>query len=131
MKKITIGLIAHNSKDGDLVQFIKAHQASMVKSKIIATREIGQLIQARTGLPVELVQNIAQGGDQQIGALVAIGEIDAVIFLREPLTGLNREPDIISLLRVRDVNDVPLATNINSAEAVLHLIFDTLLVLFL
>jgi methylglyoxal synthase len=65
-----------------------------------------------------------EGGDQQIGALVATGEVDAVIFLRDPLTAHPHEPDVSALLRVCDVHNVPLATNLATAEAVLHLLLE-------
>ena len=70
------------------------------------------------------MQTGPHGGDQQIGALVANGDINAVIFLREPLMAHPHEPDVSALLRVCDVHDVPLATNLASAEAVLHLLFE-------
>jgi methylglyoxal synthase len=64
------------------------------------------------------------GGDQQVGAMVASGTVQAVIFLRDPLTAQPHEPDIAALLRVCDVHNVPLATNAATAEALLHLIFE-------
>jgi methylglyoxal synthase len=64
------------------------------------------------------------GGDQQIGAMVASGVVKAVIFLRDPLTAQPHEPDIAALLRVCDVHNVPLATNLATAEAVMHLLFE-------
>jgi methylglyoxal synthase len=81
-------------------------------------------MQERTGLPVTLLQSGPLGGDQQIGALVANGDVDAVIFLRDPLMAHPHEPDVSALLRVCDVHNVPLATNIASAEAVLHLMVE-------
>ena len=91
---------------------------------MLATRGTGRLIQSRTDLPVTLLQSGPLGGDQQIGALVANGEIDAVIFLRDSLTAHPHEPDVAALLRICDVHNVPLATNIATAEAVMHLIFE-------
>jgi methylglyoxal synthase len=82
------------------------------------------LIQSRTGLNVNLMQSGPMGGDQQIGSLVASGIVKAVIFLRDPLTVQPHEPDVSALLRVCDVHNVPLATNLTTAEAVLHLIFE-------
>jgi methylglyoxal synthase len=64
------------------------------------------------------------GGDQQIGGMVASGVVKAVIFLRDPLTAQPHEPDIAALLRVCDVHNVPLATNLATAEAVMHLLFE-------
>jgi len=118
----TIALIAHDAKKEDMVQLVKAHKAELVEVDLIATRSTGQTIKARAGLPVTLLQSGPLGGDQQIGALIANGEVDAVIFLRDPLTAHPHEPDVSALLRVCDVHNVPLATNLATAEAVLHLI---------
>ena len=82
------------------------------------------MIQQATGLPVTLMQSGPLGGDQQIGALVASNIVKAVIFLRDPLTAQPHEPDITALLRVCDVHNVPLATNLATAEAVLRLLFE-------
>ncbi len=122
MKNLTLALIAHDSKKDDIVQLLRAHQDSFEGLSLIATRNTGQIIRERTGLDVTLVLSGSQGGDQQIGALVANGEIDAVIFLRDPLTAHPHEPDVSALLRVCDVHSVPLATNLSTAEAVLHLL---------
>ena len=118
----TLALVAHDAKKEDMVHLVKAHREEMAEVDLIATRSTGQLIQARTGLPVTLLQSGPLGGDQQIGALVANGEVDAAIFLREPLTAHPHEPDVSALLRVCDAHNVPLATNLATAEAVLHLI---------
>lgn len=122
MKKLSLALVAHDSKKEDMVQLVKAHKEELAKVDLIATRSTGQLILTRTGLPVMLLQSGPLGGDQQIGALVASEEVDAVIFLRDPLTAHPHEPDVSALLRVCDVHNVPLATNLATAEAVLHLI---------
>ena len=123
MKEVTLALVAHDSKKEDMVHLVKAHKENLAEFNLVATRGTGQAIQARAGLPVTLVQSGPQGGDQQIGALVANGSVRAVIFLRDPLMAHPHEPDVSALLRVCDVHDVPLATNIASAEAVLHLLF--------
>jgi methylglyoxal synthase len=124
MKKITLAMIAHDSKKEDMISLVKAHQEELAAIDLVATKNTGQEIQANTGLPVTLMQSGPQGGDQQIGALVANGDVRAVIFLRDPLLAQPHEPDITALLRVCDVHGVPLATNIATAEAVLHLIFE-------
>lgn len=121
MRKI-LALVAHDSKKEDMVQLVKAHKEELAEVDLVATRSTGQLMQERTGLPVTLLQSGPLGGDQQIGALIANGEVDAVVFLRDPLTVHPHEPDFSALLRVCDVHDVPLATNLTTAEAVLHLI---------
>jgi len=124
MKKLTLALVAHDSKKEDMVQLVKAHSESVAELDLVATRSTGQLIQSGANLPVTPLQSGPLGGDQQIGALVANGEVNAVVFLCDPLTAHPHEPDISALLRVCNVHNVPLATNIATAEAVLHLIFE-------
>ena len=124
MNKFTLAIIAHDGKKGDMVQLVKAHKDELSAITLVATRSTGQLVNARTGLPVTLLQSGPLGGDQQIGALVANKEVDAVIFLRDPLTAHPHEPDVSALLRICDAHCIPLATNIATAEAVLHLLFE-------
>ncbi|OGN87672.1 MAG: methylglyoxal synthase [Chloroflexi bacterium RBG_13_46_9] len=125
MRKHTIALIAHDAKKDDMVAFIKAHKTELVDFILIATKNTGRLVHDRTGLPVQLLQSGPLGGDQQVGALVANNTVDAVIFLRDALTAHPHEPDVSALLRVCDVHNIPLATNLATAEAVLHCIVDT------
>jgi methylglyoxal synthase len=122
MKKFTLALIAHDAKKEDMVQLVKAHKEELAEVTLVATRSTGQLVMGRTRLPVTLMQSGPMGGDQQIGALIANEEVDAVIFLRDPLTAHPHEPDVSALLRICDAHSVPLATNIATAEAVLHLL---------
>jgi methylglyoxal synthase len=119
-----LALIAHDAKKEDMVLLVKAHKEDLADIDMVATRSTGQIIQARTGLPVTLMQSGPLGGDQQIGALISNGDVDAVIFLRDPLMAHPHEPDVSALLRVCDVHNIPLATNLTSAEAILHLMFD-------
>ena len=120
MKKV-LALIAHDSKKDEMIQLVKAHKEELAEIELIATLDTGQRIQERTGRPVTLLLSGPLGGEQQIGALVANGEINAVIFLRDPLNAQSQEPDISGLLKVCDVHNVPIATNLITAEAVLHL----------
>ena len=122
MRKFTLALIAHDSKKEDMVDLVCSYKEKLEQLHLIATRTTGEQIQAKTGLPITLMQSGPLGGDQQIGSLVASGVVNAVIFLRDPLTSQPHEPDITALLRVCDVHNVPLATNLASAEGVLHLI---------
>ena len=124
MKRLALALIAHDSKKEDMTCLAKAHQRELAELELVATRNTGQVIQSRVGLPVTLMKSGPHGGDQQIGALVANGKVGAVIFLRDPLMAQPHEPDISALLRVCDVHNVPLATNLATAEAVLHLLFE-------
>jgi methylglyoxal synthase len=122
MKKFTLALIAHDAKKEDMVHLVNAHKEELSKVTLVATRSTGQLIMGRTRLQVTLMQSGPLGGDQQIGALVANEEVDAVIFLRDPLTAHPHEPDVSALLRICDAHGIPLATNIATAEAILHLL---------
>jgi methylglyoxal synthase len=123
MEKSTIALIAHDAKKADMVYLVQAHREEFSQLNLVATGTTGKFIQARIGLPVRLMKSGPQGGDQQIGALVAGGEVQAVIFLRDPLTAHPHEPDVSALVRLCDVHNIPLATNLATAEAVVNLMF--------
>lgn len=117
-----IALIAHDQKKKAMIAFVQRHIADLRGNELYATGTTGRLIQEATGLEVQRVLSGPLGGDQQIGALVASGEVDAVIFLRDPLTAQPHEPDITALLRVCDVHNIPLATNEATAELVMALV---------
>jgi len=117
-----LALVAHDAKKDDMVDLIRAHKEELAEVNLVATQGTGQLIQERTGLPVTLLQSGPLGSDQQIGALIASEDVNAVIFLRDVLTVHPHEPDVSALLRVCNVHNVPLTTNLTTAEAVLHLI---------
>ena len=124
MERLALALIAHDSKKEDMICLAKAQREELAGLTLVATSGTGKLIQARAGLPVMLMQSGTHGGDQQIGALVADGKIQAVIFLRDPLMAQPHEPDISALLRICDVHNVPVATNQATAEAVLHILLE-------
>ena len=115
----TIALIAHDKKKSEMREFVGHHKELLSKFHLIATRTTGTLINATFGLGVETMLSGPMGGDQQIGARVAVGDVDYVIFLRDPLTSQPHEPDINALLRLCDVHDVPLATNRKSGHILL------------
>ncbi|HEY8530763.1 MAG TPA: methylglyoxal synthase [Limnochorda sp.] len=114
-----IALIAHDKKKAEMIEFVKEYRDLLAQYELVATGTTGRLIQEATGLPVERMLSGPLGGDQQIGGRIASGLIDAVIFLRDPLTAQPHEPDITALLRVCDVHNVPLATNRASGELLL------------
>jgi methylglyoxal synthase len=87
--------------------------------RLVATGTTGTRVRQETGLPVELVNSGPLGGDLQIGARIAADQVDAVIFLRDPLSPHPHEPDIQALVKVCDVHDVPLATNVAGARILL------------
>lgn len=111
-----IALIAHDKKKDDMVDFIKRYKEVFEGHQLFGTGTTGRLITEIVGLEVNRFLSGPLGGDQQIGAKVAQGEMDFVIFLRDPLTSQPHEPDVSALLRICDVHCVPLATNLASAE---------------
>lgn len=113
---MNIALIAHDKKKEDMVNFCVAYKHILEKHKLCATGTTGKLIAQATGLKVHRFLSGPLGGDQQIGARVAYNRIDLVIFLRDPLTAQPHEPDINALLRLCDVHNIPLATNLATAE---------------
>lgn len=123
MERPKVALIAHDAKKADMVWMVQAHREAFSRLNLVATGTTGKFIQARVDLPVRLMKSGPQGGDQQIGALVAGGEVQAVIFLRDPLTAHPHEPDASALARLCDVHNIPLATNLATAEAVVESMF--------
>jgi methylglyoxal synthase len=115
-----LALIAHDAQKENMVAFVDRHLDFLRKERLVATRTTGSLIEARTGLPVETMLSGPLGGDLQIGALIATDQVHAVLFLRDPLTAHPHEPDISALLKVCDIHNVPLATNIVTAEIILE-----------
>jgi methylglyoxal synthase len=115
----TVALVAHDRKKLDLVSFAKDHRVLLEKFHLIATGTTGGLLEEKAQLQVERLLSGPLGGDQQIGARVAVGEVLAVIFFRDPLTAQPHEPDVSALMRICDVHNVPLATNLAAAEAAL------------
>ena len=129
----TIALIAHERKKDDMVAFVRQNELIISRYQALATGNTGQKIQQQTNLKVNCLLSGAIGGDAQIAARVAMGEVAAVIFLIDPLYAQPYEPDIQTLLRICEVHDVPLATNLATARAVIaslgknriaHLIFN-------
>lgn len=116
---MNIALIAHDAKKEKMVEFAIAYKEVLKEHKLYATGTTGKLIMEATGLSVTRCRSGPMGGDQQIGGMVAGDIIDLVIFLRDPLTAQPHEPDINALLRVCDVHNVPLATNLATAEVMI------------
>ena len=115
-----IALIAHDRCKPDMVAFARAPADALRRETLIATRTTGTLLEREVGLDVECVLSGPEGGDLQIGAEIAEGNIGAVIFLRDVLTSQPHEPDITALLRFCDVHNVPVATNLATAELVMQ-----------
>lgn len=113
-----IALIAHDRQKDDMEAFAVRHRAMLEPCELIATGTTGRRVAAATGLPVRCYLSGPLGGDAQIAARIAQGEVAAVIFLVDPLYAHPHEPDIQGLLRVCNVHNVPLATNLATAELV-------------
>lgn len=116
---LTIALIAHDGKKPTMLELASAHRAFLSTCQLIATGTTGGLLQRQLGLTVEALLSGPLGGDLQIGARLAVGTVDAVIFLRDPMTPQPHEPDINALVRACDVHDIPCATNRSTAELLL------------
>lgn len=115
-----IALIAHDKKKNEIIELAKKYQEVLAKYTLYATGTTGTLIMGETGLQINRVKSGPLGGDQQIGAMLANNELDLVIFLRDPLTAQPHEPDVSALLRLCDVQKIPLATNLSSATIMLE-----------
>ncbi|TAG77888.1 MAG: methylglyoxal synthase [Betaproteobacteria bacterium] len=116
----TIALIAHDRCKAQMVSFAREHLSALSPHQLVATRTTGGLLRSEVGLNVQQLLSGPQGGDLQIGAMIAEGRVDAVIFLRDVLTAQPHEPDISALLRICDVHNVPVATNLATARWVLN-----------
>lgn len=116
----TIALIAHDRCKTQMVAFAREHLSELSQHQLVATRTTGGLLRSELGLNVQQMLSGPQGGDLQIGAMIAEGRVHAVIFLRDVLTAQPHEPDISALLRICDVHNVPVATNLATAAWVLR-----------
>lgn len=115
-----IALIAHDKKKDKMIKLTTKFKEVLSKHELYATGTTGTLIMGETGLKINRMKSGPLGGDQQIGSMIAESELDLVIFLRDPLTAQPHEPDVSALLRLCDVTNIPLATNISSAEIMLR-----------
>jgi methylglyoxal synthase len=114
-----VALIAHDRRKPEMIALCRDYQEMLAQEELVATKSTGGLIEELTGLHVTKVNSGEKGGDLQIGSMIASDEVKAVVFLRDPLTAHPHEPDINAVLKICDVNDVPLATNISTARLVL------------
>ncbi len=115
---MNIALIAHDGKKADLVSFVSQNKPLVEGARLYTTANTGRHME-NAGLDVLKVLSGPLGGDAQIAALVATGDIDAVIFFRDPLDKHPHEPDVQMLMRICDVHNVPLATNYAAALLIL------------
>ncbi len=117
---MNIALIAHDKKKELMAQFCIAYKGILEQHNLVATGTTGSMVEDATGLKIHRFLSGPQGGDQQIGARIAYNEIDLVLFFRDPLTAQTHEPDINSILRLCDMHNIPLATNVATAEVLVR-----------
>lgn len=114
-----IALVSHDKKKNDMVALATEFAPLLRQHSLMATGTTGGRLQAEAGLNVECLLSGPLGGDLQIGARLSMGEVDLVVFLRDPMTAQPHEPDISALLRACDVHNVPCATNVATARFLL------------
>ena len=117
---MNIALIAHDSKKELMVQFCIAYCGILSRHNICATGTTGKLVSEATGLHIQRFLSGSHGGDQPLASSISCTEIDLLIFFRDPLNAKSHEPNDINLLRLCDVHNIPVATNIATAEALIH-----------
>ncbi len=115
-----VALIAHDKKKPDMIMLTVQYKDVLVAHQLFATGTTGKLVMQATGLSIHCLKSGPLGGDQQIGAMLADNGLDLVVFLRDPLTAQPHEPDVSALLRLCDVQSIPLATNLTSAKILLE-----------
>lgn len=117
---MTIALIAHDAKKELMTQFCIAYCGILSKHNLVATGTTGKTISESTGLAITSFLSGPQGGSQQIAARIGCDEIDMLLMFRDPLNPKPNEPDEQALLRLCDVHNIPVATNIATAEVLIH-----------
>lgn len=117
---MNIAIIAHDSKKELLVQFCIAYCGILSRHNLCATGTTGKMVEQATGLNIQRYLSGSQGGAQQISARISCNEIDLLLFFRDPLTPKAHEPNESDLLRLCDVHNIPVGTNIATAEALIH-----------
>ena len=115
----TIAIVAHDGKKAEMVAFATFNREKLKGYRLIATGRTGKLLQEKVGLEVECLQSGPYGGDAQIAARVVQGEVDGVFFFVDPLDKHPHDPDIQTLLRACNVHNVPIATNIATADLII------------
>lgn len=117
-----IALIAHDNLKDQMVEWVRTHQAKLTKCNLFATGTTGQRIHDATGLPITKFKSGPLGGDQQIGAGIAEGRIDVVIFFWDPLAPHPHDVDVKALLRIAVVYNIPMACNKATADLIIQVL---------
>jgi methylglyoxal synthase len=111
-----IALIAHDNKKSDITEWARFNRGQLAEHDLVATGTTGQLLGAELGLPVTCLRSGPLGGDQQIGARVAEGEVDILVFFWDPLEPHPHDPDVKALLRLAVAWNIPVACNRATAD---------------
>jgi methylglyoxal synthase len=119
-----LAIIAHDGKKLDMQRFIIEHQSLLSNFEIIATGSTGSMVTAATGIPVRAFRHGPAGGDVQIACEVIAGNVAAVLFFVEPMDVHPHDPDIQTLLRICNIENIPLATNPATADCVVRMLAD-------
>ena len=117
---MNIAITAHDAKKELMVQFCVAYCGILSRHTLCGTGTTGKMVSEATGLKIQQFLSGPQGGDQQIAARIACNEIDLLLFFRDPLTPKPNEPNDMNLLRICDMHNIPVATNIATAEVLIH-----------
>lgn len=117
---MNIAIIAHDAKKELMVQFCIAYCGILSRHTLCSTGTTGKMVKEATGLTIQRFLSGSQGGDQQIAARIACNEIDMLLLFRDPLTAKPGEPNDMNLLRLCDMHNIPVATNIATAEVLIH-----------
>lgn len=117
---MNIALTAHDAKKELMVQFCIAYSGILGRNDLCATATTGKLVSEATGLKIQRFLSGSQGGEQQISARIAYNEIDLLLFFRDPMGPKNGNKDLSGLIRLCDVHNIPVATNIATAEILIH-----------